>query len=66
MHYSVRKVSGHILFFENLVDFNDVRLHKATLNPHTHARIFPCLTIASVDDNQNLSEVEFNGLVGFS
>ena len=26
-----------LLFCENLVDFNEARLHEATLNLHTHA-----------------------------
>ena len=35
IYYSVRKVSDFI--FKNLVDFNEVCLHKATLNLHMHA-----------------------------
>ena len=36
-YYSVRKESDLILFCENLVDFNEVRLHEATFNLPTHA-----------------------------
>ena len=36
----VRKVFD-IFFCENLVDFNEVRFHKATFNLHTHVYIFP-------------------------
>ena len=32
-YYSVSKYS--FFFFENLVDFNEARLHKVTLNLHT-------------------------------
>ena len=35
IYYSVRKVSD--LFCENQVDFNEARLHEATLKLHTHA-----------------------------
>ena len=37
VYYSVRKVSDIIFCFENLVNFNEARLHEATLNLHTHA-----------------------------
>jgi hypothetical protein len=63
---SVRKVSDLIFFYENLVDFNEEHLHEATLNLHTHAWIFSCLSIASVDDKQHLSEVVFSALIRFS
>ena len=42
---------------ENLVDFNEVRLHEATLNLRMHAIIFSRLSIPSVDGKQHLSEV---------
>ena len=48
---------------ENLVDFNEVRLHEATLNLHMHARIFSCMLIASVDLKQHLNEVVFSALI---
>jgi hypothetical protein len=35
-YYLLRKVSD-LIFFRNLVDFNETRLHEATLNLHTHA-----------------------------
>ena len=35
-YYSVRKASD-LIFCENLVDFNEARLHEATLDLHTHA-----------------------------
>jgi hypothetical protein len=65
---SVGKVSElFIYFFENLMDFNEVRLHKATLNLLTHARIFFFhLSIASADGKQDLSEIVFSALIGFS
>ena len=53
-------------FFENLVDFNDVHFQGATLNLQTHAWIFYCLSIASIDGKHHLSEVVFSALVGFS
>ena len=59
-YYSVRKVFDLIFFCENLVDFNQARLHKATLNLHTHVCFFPCLPIVSVNGKQDLSEVVFN------
>ena len=49
----------------SLMDFNEARLHEATLNLHTHPWMFP-LSIAPVDDKQHLSEVLFSALVGFS
>ena len=36
IYYSVRKVSD-FFFCENLVDLNELCLHEATLNLHTHA-----------------------------
>ena len=63
--YYVIKVSDPF-FLENLVDFNEARLHEATLNLHTHARIFSRLSIASVDGKQNFSEIVFCALFGFS
>ena len=59
-YYPVRKVSD--LFCKNQADFNKVRLHRTTLNFHTHAWIFYLLPIASVDGKQ----VMFSALVGFS
>ena len=61
---AVRKVPD--FFCKNLVDFNEVRLHEATLNLHTHAWILSRLPIAPVDGKQHLSEVVFSALVGFS
>ena len=37
---NTRKVSDLILFCENLVDFNEARLHEANLNLYTHTWIF--------------------------
>ena len=37
-----------------------------TLSLHTYSFIFSRLSIASIDDKQNLSEVVFSALVGFS
>ena len=48
------------------MDFNEAHLHEATLNLHTHERVFSLLSIASVDGNQHLSEVVFSAFVGFS
>ena len=48
------------------MDFDEARLHEATLNLHKHARFFPRLSIASVDGKQYLSEAVFSALVGFS
>ena len=53
-------------FCENLMDFNEARLHEAILNLHTHTWILSCLSIASVDGKQHLSEVVLSALVGFS
>ena len=39
------------------MDINEARLHKATLNLHTHASTFSRLSIPSEDGKQNLSEV---------
>ena len=66
VHYSIRKVSKHFFFCKNLVDFNEMHLHKATLNLHMHTWIFCYLSIASVDGKQHLSEIVFSALVGFS
>ena len=66
IYNSVRKVSDIILFCENLVDFNEVRLHEATLNFLAHTWIFSHLSIALVDCKQHLSEVVFSALVGFA
>jgi hypothetical protein len=49
-----------------LVDFNEAHLHEVTLNDHTHAWIFSCLSIVSADGKQHLSEAVFSTLVGFS
>ena len=65
-YYSVRKVSDLFLFCENLVDLNEARLYKATMNLYTHASIFTRLSIASVDGKQHLSELVLSALVGFS
>ena len=62
--WDVRKLSDHI-FCDNLVDFNEPRLHEATLNFYTHAWIFSHLSIASVDAKQHLSEIVLGALVGF-
>jgi hypothetical protein len=35
-YHSVRKVSDLIFFYENLVDFNEVRLYEVFLNLHMH------------------------------
>ena len=43
------------------MDFNEARLHEATLTLHTHALIFSHLLIVSVDGKQHLSEVVFSG-----
>ena len=40
-YYSVEKVSDPIFIWKNLVDYNEARLHEATLNLHKHAWIFP-------------------------
>ena len=48
------------------MDFNEARLHEATLSLHTPARICPHLSIALGDSKQHLSEVLFSALVGFS
>ena len=48
------------------MNFSKARFHEATLNHHTHAWIFPSLSIASYDSKQHLSEVVFSTLVGFS
>ena len=53
-------------FWENLVDFNEARLHEATLNLHTHAWFFSSLSIASVDGKQHLNELVFSALGGLS
>jgi hypothetical protein len=65
IYYSVRKLSD-LIFCENHVDFNEARLHEATLNPQTHACFSSRLPIVSVDVKQQLSEVVFSVLVGFS
>ena len=49
-----------------MVDFNETLLHVAILNLDKHAWIFSRLSIASADDKQHLSEVQFIALVGFS
>ena len=41
-------------------------MHEVTLNPLINALIFSCLSIASVDGKQHLSDVVFSALVGFS
>ena len=63
---SLRKVSDLFIFCKNLVDFNEARLHEATLKLHSHSRIFFRLSIVSVDDKQHLSEIVFSALVGYS
>ena len=45
--------------------FQGSHLHEATLKLHTNTCTFYCLSIASVDDKQYLSEVVFSALVGF-
>ena len=37
---SKRKLSDLTFFCKNLVDFNEARLHEATLNLHTHVWVF--------------------------
>ena len=46
------------------MDLNEARLHEENLKIHTGARIFSCLSIASVDCKQHLSEIVFSALVG--
>ena len=50
-----RKISNLIFFFENLVDYNEARLHKATLNLHTDE---------SADGQKHLSGVMFSAVFG--
>ena len=65
--YYVRKLSDLIFFLlRNPGNFNDARLHEATFDLHTCARIFSRLSIASVDGKQHLSKVVFSVLLGFS
>ena len=45
---------------------NEARLHEAIMNLYMHAWLFSCLSIASVDGKQHLSEVVFSVLVAFS
>ena len=35
--YFVAKVANFFSFSENLMDFNEARLHEVTLDPHTHS-----------------------------
>jgi hypothetical protein len=60
IHHSVRK-SIRPYFWGNLVDFNEARLHE----PSYACVNFSRLSIASVDGEQDLSEVVFSALVGF-
>ena len=60
------KVTDLFFFAKHLEEFNEARLHGATLNIHTHAWIFSSLSIASVDRKQHLSEAVFTAFVGFS
>ena len=55
-----------MVFCENLVDFNEARLHEVTLYLHTQAWIFYGLPMALVDGKQHLIEIVFSALVGFS
>ena len=48
------------------MDFNEARLHEAILNLHMNAWIFSRLLKVYVDDRQDLSDVVFSALVGFS
>ena len=58
--YPVRRESNSsYIFFENLVDINEVHLAEATFNLHTHARILSHWLIASGDGKQHFSEVVF-------
>ena len=41
LYCSVKKYAILFFFIENLMDFNEERLHEATLNPHTDVLIFP-------------------------
>ena len=52
-------------YCENLMDVNEARLHEATLNFHTQAWMFSCLSMSSVDSKQQLSEAVFMALVEF-
>ena len=47
------------------MDFNDARLHEATVNLETDELIFSRLSIALADGKQNLILVVFSALVGF-
>ena len=53
-------------FAKTMVDLNEARLHKATLNLLTHMWIFSRLSIASLDGKQHLSEVVSSALIGLS
>ena len=64
MYYYVRNPSD-IFFCKNLVNFNEVHLHEAILNLHTHPWCFSCLSIVSVDGKQHLSGVIFSAPVNF-
>ena len=55
-----------LFFCDNLVDFDEARLHEVTFNIRTYAWIFSRVSIASVDGKQHLNQVEFSALVGFS
>ena len=46
--------------------YSPSRQWKATLNLHTHAWIFSCLSIVSVDGKQHLHEIVFSALLRFS
>ena len=61
-----KSIRPYFFSCENLVDFNEVRLHEPTLNIHTHAWIVSRLSIASADGKQHLSETRFSALLGCS
>ena len=54
----------NFLFCKNLVVFNEARLHETILDLHMNTWIFFCLSIASVDGKQHLSDVVFSALIG--
>ena len=65
MYHCVRKVYD-IIFLKNLVAFNGV-LARGGLEPsYACMNFFSCLSLASVNGKQHLTEVGFSALVGFS
>ena len=55
-----------LFIFRKLVEFNETRLNKLTLNLQTYAWIFFRLSIVLVYGKKHLSEVVFSALVKFS